>query len=71
MKISELSDEQKNALVWRLDHKMWCGLLTAYRIARGEFGDDDLVTVFEKVDRTAHSAKIHARKVINLTFDKN
>ena len=68
MKISELTDVQKQHLAWRLDAKTYCGYLTACRIARGELGDDDLVTVFKKADKSEHSAKIHARKVINFSL---
>ena len=65
MKISELTELQKSHLAWRLDHKTYCGYLTACRIASGKLGDMDLVDVFMKMDKTPHSAKIHARKVIN------
>ena len=68
MKISELSDVQKQHLAWRLDAKTYCGYLTAGRIARGEFGDDDLVDVFRKAGKSEHSAKIYARKVINFSL---
>lgn len=65
MKISELNEDQKCHLAWRLDHKTACGLLTACRIARGELGDMDLVEVFKWTGKTDRSAKIHARKVID------
>ena len=65
MKLSELSEIQKQHLVWRLDHNTYVGLLTACRIVRGEFGDDDLIEIFKKAGRTTHSAKILARKIIN------
>ena len=65
MKIFELTQEQKGHLAWRLDHKTWIGLITAGRICRGEFGDLELVEVFKLADKTEHSAKIHARKVMN------
>ncbi len=65
MKISELSEIQKQHLVWRLDHKTATGYITASAIARGDYGDIDLVDVFLSADRTLHSAKIHARKVRN------
>ena len=68
MHISDLSRAQKGHLAWRLDHKTYVGYLTANRIARGEFGDDLLVTVFERAGKTKHSAKIHARKVADFTF---
>lgn len=65
MKLSELTNEQKGHLVWRLDHNTYCGLITAGRIAKGEFGDLDLIEVFKMFDKSDHSAKILARKVIN------
>jgi hypothetical protein len=45
-KLSELTETQKEHLAWRLDHKTVCGLLTASRIARGEFGDLDIIDIF-------------------------
>lgn len=63
LRISDLTDIKKQHLAWRLDHKTYVGYLTACRIARGEFGDDLLVTVFEKAGKSTRSAKIHARKV--------
>lgn len=65
VKISELSDIQKQHLAWRLDNKTGCGLLTACSIARGEHGDLNLVYVFVQYGgRTRRSAIIHARKVM-------
>jgi predicted membrane GTPase involved in stress response len=64
LRISDLTDEKKSHLAWRLDHKTYVGYLTACRIARGEFGDDLLVTVFKKAGKSERSAKIHARKVV-------
>lgn len=68
MKISELSETQKQHLAWRLDHKTAMGLFTACGYAREDFGDLDLVEVFKRAGRSDHSAKIHARKVINFTL---
>lgn len=65
MKISELSELQKSHLAWRIDHKTAIGFVTAIKIANGKFGDADLITIFKKCGKTDHSAKIHARKVIN------
>jgi len=70
MKISELTDTQKSHLAWRLDHKTRMGLGTAGRTARGKMGDMDLVEVFKLAGKTEHSAKIHARKVINFKVDE-
>lgn len=67
MTISQLSPVQRQHLAWRLDHKTYVGLLTACRIARGEFGDCTLVEVFLRAGKSPHSAKIHARKVINFS----
>lgn len=64
-RISDLTEDQKGHLAWRLDHKTYVGYLTALRIVRGEFGNDLITRVFEKADMTAHQAKIHARKVVN------
>ncbi len=66
MRLSELNDDQRGHLAWRLDNKTACGFLTACAVARGKHGDLDLVEIFERYgDRTRHGAKIHARKVIN------
>jgi len=65
LRISDLTERQKGHLVWRLDHKTYVGLLTAGRIARQEFGNDTIIEVFKKADRSDRSAKIHARKVAN------
>lgn len=67
-KISELSDDQRSHLAWRLDNKTFVGMVTAAKIARGEHGDDNIVDVFIKADMSERSAKIHARKVMN--FDR-
>lgn len=47
-RISDLTDDQKGHLAWRLDHKTYVGYLTAIRIAKGEFGNDLITRVFEK-----------------------
>lgn len=66
MNLSELSDHQKGHLAWRLDNKTGCGLITACSVARGDHGDFDLVDIFIRYGgKSSHSAKIHARKVIN------
>ncbi len=65
VKISELNDEQKEHLAWRLDHRTYVGMFSASAIARGNHGDMNLVEVFEKADMTNHQAKIHATKVMN------
>ena len=70
MKLSELTYEKRSHLVWRLDHKTSCGLLTAMAVAKGKHGDLDLVEIFMVYgERTERSAKIHARKVINFAVD--
>lgn len=61
--ISQLTQTQREHLAWRLDHKTYCGHLTACQIARGERGNMDLVKLFQMFGKTLHSAKIHAAKV--------
>jgi len=68
MKISELTQHQKEHLVWRIDHKTGIGLITACKIARGEYGDMDIVEIFVKAGKSKRSAKIHARKVETFTL---
>lgn len=63
MRLSELSEVQREHLVWRIDHKTGLGLLTACRIAKGEFGDDELVDVFKKAGKSDRSARYHERAV--------
>lgn len=66
MKVSDLTLTQRQHLAWRLDHRTVCGYLTACRIARGDFlSDRTLPAIFEWAGRVPHSAKIHARKVLN------
>lgn len=65
MKLSELNDDQKGHLAWRLDHKTATGYITACCIARGQHGNLELVEIFERAGMTKHAAKIHAHKVIN------
>ncbi len=67
MRVSELTEEQKRHLAWRLDHKTTFCLLTACRYARGEGGDLEVVELFKRGGRTDRSAKIHATKVRNYT----
>jgi hypothetical protein len=67
MKISELTDLQKQHLAWRLDHNTACGMLTAIRIARGDCEDYDLIDLFITVGQSNRSAKILATKVSNFT----
>lgn len=70
MKLSELTETQKQHLAWRLDHKTSCGMLTAIGISKGNWGDMDLVEIFVKAgDRSERSAKIHDKKVMNFKFD--
>lgn len=64
-KLSELTTPQKGHLVWRLDAKTSCGLLTAQSVARGEHGDLNLVDVFEQYGSLSNrSAKIHSGKIL-------
>lgn len=69
MKISELTEPQKEHLAWRLDHNTWCGYLTAGRVARGEMGDMEIEETFMKFDKSKRSAKILAKKVMDFTID--
>jgi hypothetical protein len=64
-KISELSEEQKSHLAWRLEHYTFVGYVTAIRIVKGEFGDSTLFEVFEKAGMNPQRAKIHSSRVCN------
>lgn len=71
MRISELNDEQKGHLAWRLDHKTSCGLITACSVARMQHGDLELVEIFKDYGGLPErSAKIHAAKVRNFKLGK-
>lgn len=66
MFVHNLTDAQRQHLAWRLDHKTACGYLTAGRIARGEIlREYTLIDIFIWAGKSVHSAKIHARKVLN------
>lgn len=63
MKLSQLTEDQRGHMAWRLDHKTPCGMLTAMRVARMDMGDMDVAEVFMRWGgRSARSAKIHAAK---------
>lgn len=63
MTISQLTEAQKGHLIYRLDHNTYCGLLTAIRIAKGEWGDLEIKDIFLQMDRSPRSASILATKV--------
>lgn len=65
MKISELSEDQKSHLAWRLEHNTYVGYGTACRIARGEFGDLTLEECFLKAEKTPRWARYFAQKVLD------
>lgn len=69
--LSQLSENQRKHLAWRLDHNTSCGLLTASAVARGDHGDLDLVEIFKKYgDRSERSAKSLARRVETFKVDE-
>ena len=70
MKISELNQEQRGHLGWRLDHHTAMGLITIGRLIRGEFGDDEIVDIFIKAGKTRRSALAHAKKVEQFYLQK-
>lgn len=67
MKIHELNTPQRGHLMWRLDAKTYCGLITAGHISKGEgeYGRSTLYDIFKSFDKSDHSAKIHSHKVVN------
>lgn len=69
MKISELNDDQKGHLAFLLERHTHCGYGTSGRIARGEFGDDEIVDVFTKADKSKRSARHFAKKVEQFVLD--
>jgi hypothetical protein len=68
MKISELTDTQRDHLVWRLDHNTGMGLLTAIRVVKGQQGDLELTEVFKLAGQSDRSASILAGKVARFTL---
>lgn len=70
VKISDLNDDQKSHLAWRLDHNTACGLITASAVARGDHGDLDVKEVFIKYGNvSARSASILTKKVLSFVVD--
>jgi len=70
MRVSELTEDQKSHLIWRIDAKTGCGIGWARAVAECRGGEDmDLVDVFVQAGKTKRSAQIHARKIINFTID--
>lgn len=70
MLLSQLTDDQKSHLAWRLDHNTSCGYVTAGAVARGDHGDMEVVDIFVKYgDRSIRSAKALARKVETFVCD--
>ena len=66
--LNDLSELQRQHLAWRLDHKTYCGLITASAIARlqhKDCNDIPIYKLFMEFDMTEKAAKIHACKVIN------
>lgn len=67
--LSELTENQREHLVWRLDHKTSCGYITALAIARGEHLDMKVSKIFELYGgKSKRSAKIHSHKVCTYDF---
>ena len=68
--IADLNDNQRSHLAWRLDHKTYCGLITACKIARLEtkHKDEPIYKLFIEMGMTMRASKIHACKVINFRF---
>jgi len=66
-KVSELTNIQRSHLAWRLDHKTFCGYVTAGNIARGngEYGEATLFEIFKSFDLTDAAAKIQSKKVVD------
>lgn len=71
MLLSQLNEDQRGHLAYRLDHNTCCGLITASCVARGDHGDMDIVEIFQKYgDRSRRSALALAKKVENFSVSK-
>lgn len=66
--LSELRNDQKMHMAWRLDHYTGFGLITIGRVCRGELGDMPLDEAFRKFDMRPHQAKCHAAAVEKYDF---
>ena len=72
MLLSQLTDDQKGHLAYRLDHNTCCGFGTASRVARGDHGDMEVVEIFQKYgDRSKRSAQALAKKVEKFSVPAN
>lgn len=71
-RVKDLCENKRMHLAWRLDHKTYCGMITASRICRLETNHKDmyLPDLFKLFDMTDHSAKIHSTKVCNFKLIK-
>lgn len=69
MKISELNDDQKGHLVHLLDSKTHVGLITAGRIAAGEWGDEEIIDVFKKAGMSPGTSRRYAIRVQDFVVD--
>ena len=65
MRVSELTEEQKRHLAWRLSRKTTLDQVAACRYARGEGGDLEVVELFKIAGRSDRSAKLHATEARN------
>lgn len=70
MKISELTDDQKSHLAWRLEHNTGYGIGASCAVARGEAGDLEIVDAFVRADKSRRSALILAKKVENFKVNE-
>ena len=70
MKVSELNEDQRSHLIWRIDAKTGCGLGWARAVAECRGGEAiELKEVFIQAGKTPRSAAYHARKVVEYVID--
>ncbi len=65
-RLSELSYDQREELVWRLTRKMDVPLDEAMKISRGDKGDLTLLECFQKANASDHKSKINAKLVMSV-----
>ena len=66
MKISDLNVDQKRHLEFILESKTNCGEMNSIRMARGDFGDLELLDIFKRMNVSDEHSGVLVRKVICL-----
>ena len=69
--ISQLNQDQRNHLAWRLNAKTHCRPLVVAAVIRGDHGDLDIVDIFKSFGKcTERLAKAHVKKIKDFVVDE-